>query len=92
MSDKCEWKEGKRIYCNDARHSLPSIDDHFCRFCGGFIREDPEEKPDKVYLYINNEKFVIDMDDTAEKVEKDIAEIITRETGMLASVKLQEQS
>ena len=45
--EQCKWKDGKRTYCDPAENELPSIDDNFCRFCGGYIREiiiEPEEK------------------------------------------------
>ena len=105
MADKCKWKDGKFEPCEgmddislvqrkDGTNYIDianqySIEIDFCPFCGADIRK-LEEKTDKIYLLINGEKFVIDFDDTAEKVEKNIAGIITRETGMLAKVELRE--
>ena len=63
------------------------LKNNYCSFCGANIRK-PE--PEKAYLFINNEKFPIDFNDTAEKVEKNIAEIITRETSILARVEITE--
>ncbi len=96
---KCEWKKGKvinsegdhrlKFYPCDGMRNLayPSFenDQKYCKYCGAYIRK-PE--PKKAYLFINNEKFVIDISDTAEKLEKNIAEIITRETGILAKVEI----
>ena len=102
MSDKCEWKDGKFEPNENMLEMLKLIGDnqnvdldvrYHTSQVYSYIKdllEKPEEKPDKIYLFINGEKFVIDFDDTAEKVERNIAEIITRETNMIAKVEIVE--
>ena len=88
---KCAWEDGKFNPCEKfdwhiIEYNLTNGGKmRKCFHCKADIRT-PKEKPDKIYLLINGEKFVIDFDDTAEKVEKIIAEIIKRKTGILAKV------
>ena len=104
MSDNCEYKNGTYVPCKSAFENYIDLGTpydnlnrvfkrgykaKFCPFCGADIRK-PKEKTDKIYLLINGEKFVIDFDDTAEKVEKLIAKIIKRKTGILAKVEIME--
>ena len=101
MNDKCEWKgiqEGNKparweLWQCDKRpflDSIPLTEWDFCPYCGADIRKPEPAESKNVYLFINGEKFVIDCNDTTKKVEKNIAEIITRETGMLAKVEITE--
>ena len=100
--DVCKLKDGKLEPCKSAFENYIDLGNpydslqkvfkrghivKYCPFCGAVIRK---AEPDKIYLFINNEKFLVDMNDTAEAVEKNIAEIITRETNMIAKVELLE--